>query len=454
MVFDSVPADVVGLCRDLRRAGFDAHLVGGGVRDLMLGRPVHDWDVATSALPGQVQQLFRKTIPIGIKHGTVAVVLSGGRVVEVTTYRGEGAYSDGRHPDTVTFVPTLDEDLQRRDLTINAMALDPVGHRLVDPIGGAADLRRRMIRAVGDPRERFAEDGLRTMRAVRFAAVLEFAIDPATLAAIGDALGSFRKVSHERVRDELLKLLEARRPSLGIDLMQRSGLLAEVLPELLANRGVTQNRYHAEDVYTHSLNACDATEGDAVLRLAALLHDVGKPRTAAPHEERAGEQTFHGHEKLGASICRQVGRRLRLSNEQTQRICHLVQHHNFVLQGWSSAALRRLIRRVGVEHLDDLFALRRGDLVGRDGPDQLPELEQMRERIDELLRARPPLEPSQLAIDGHRIMQHLSVPPGPLVGRILGQLMERVLDDPALNTEGRLLKLVEALARDDGRPDR
>lgn len=444
MDFDLIPTEVVELCHRLRQDGFEAYLVGGGVRDLLLGRQVHDWDVATSALPGDVQRLFRRTIPVGIQHGTVAVVLPLGQV-EVTTYRGEGAYSDGRHPDSVSFVRTLDEDLQRRDLTINAMALDPIERRVVDPMGGERDLMRRVVRAVGQPRERFAEDGLRTMRAIRFAAVLQFAMDPATQEAISLTLDAFRKVSRERVRDELLKILDARLPSVGLELMRETGLLEQVLPELLVTRGVTQNRYHAEDVYQHSLRACDATMGDALLRLAALVHDVGKPRTAAPHPQHEQEQTFHGHERAGAAIAASIAARLKLSNEQSRRLFHLVLHHNFMLQGWTSAALRRFVRRVGEERLDDLFALRRGDLIGRDGPDQLERLERVRERIDEVLASRPPLRPSQLAVDGHRLMQHLGLAPGPRVGWLLGQLMERVLDDPALNTEEQLLELAQQL---------
>jgi putative nucleotidyltransferase with HDIG domain len=407
--------------------------------------------VATSALPAEVQKLFRRTVPIGIEHGTVAVVLGKGRQVEVTTYRGEGAYSDGRHPDSVTFVRTLEEDLQRRDLTINAMAIDPDQRRLVDPMGGECDLHLRLIRAVGDPMERFAEDGLRTMRAVRFAAVLEFQVEEATRRGIGASLDSFRKVSRERVRDELLKLLGAPRPSVGIELMQETGLLVEVLPELCAARGVTQNRYHQEDVYAHSLRACDLLRADdSILRLAALLHDVGKPETVEPHPDRPGEHTFHGHEKVGEKLCRGIARRLRLSNEQSDHLCHLVRHHNFTLEGWRAAGLRRFARRVGPEHLEDLRALREADLLGREGPDQLPLLEAMWSRLEEVMRAQPPLSARQLAVDGNRIMQHLGISPGPRVGQIIRQLMERVLDDPELNTEERLLELVDQLEERPG----
>lgn len=448
--FSRIPADVVQLCRVLQRAGHEAYLVGGGVRDLLMGRPVSDWDVATSARPEQVRALFPRTVPIGIKHGTVAVLLPG-RQVEVTTYRGEGAYSDGRHPDSVTFVRTLEEDLQRRDLTVNAMAVDPLQQELVDPMGGASDLKRGVIRGVGDPMARFGEDGLRPLRAVRFAATLGFTVEDDTREAIARSIDSFRKVSWERIRDELLKMLGAPRPSVGVELMRQTGLLAEVLPELLAAEGVSQNRYHAEDVYAHALAACDATQGDAILRLAALLHDVGKPQVAQPHAKREGEQTFYQHARASVALCEEICRRLKLSGEQTARVCHLVANHDFPLEGWSAAGLRRLLRRVGVEHLDDLFALRTGDLLGREGPDQLPLLEALRARIDEVVRAAPPLATSDLAVDGRGLMQHLGIQPGPAVGRILRALLERVLEDPSLNTEEQLLALARELGEEQGR---
>jgi tRNA nucleotidyltransferase (CCA-adding enzyme) len=441
--FALVPRTVVELCQKLRAAGFEAYLVGGGVRDLVLKRPVHDWDVTTSARPPEVQGLFLRSVPTGIAHGTVTVLLDD-LDVQVTTFRGESGYSDARHPDQVVFLDSIEADLSRRDFTINAMALDPVARVLVDPFGGSDDLERREVRAVGDAAARFAEDGLRCMRALRFAAVLEFAVDPPTLAAIPPALPRFRQVSAERVRDEMLKLLAARRPSTAIELMWTSGLLAEVLPELVAAVGLAQNRFHVEDVYQHSLAVCDRVRPDPILRLAALLHDVGKPVTAAPHATREGENAFHRHEQVGAEICDGIARRLRLSNEQRERLCHLVAHHLIQTGGWTAPGLRRFLRRVGVDALDDLFELRAADLEGRPEAEQrLVELRRVREHLEEIRNERAPLQVSDLAIGGAEVMERLGIPPGRQVGEILRALMERVLEDPSLNEPEKLLAIVD-----------
>ena len=260
-----IPADVQALARRLRERGFEAHLVGGGVRDMLLGRPPVDFDLATDARPERVLEIFGHAfaIPTGLQHGTVTVLTGPDpatrRPVEVTTFRGEGAYVDGRRPSSVTYVSSLGEDLSRRDFTMNAVALDPETGAISDPFGGREDMARRLIRAVGDPLSRFREDGLRPMRAVRQAAQLGFDIEEATLAAIEPTLDVFRKVSAERVRDEMIKLLGAPRPSIGLELMRRTGLLAEVLPELIEGVGCTQNRFHKHDVYEHTLAVVDAT---------------------------------------------------------------------------------------------------------------------------------------------------------------------------------------------------
>lgn len=446
--FEQIPADVIGLCEQLRAAGHEAYLVGGGVRDLLLTRPVHDWDVATSARPEQVRGVFARTVPTGIKHGTVTVLLAGGRGVEVTSYRGEAAYSDGRHPDAVTFVRSIEEDLARRDFTVNAMALDPVARVLVDPHAGGEDLERRVLRAVGRPGDRLREDGLRCMRAVRFAATLELELHADTLAAIPAAMASFRRVSRERVRDELLKLLGATRPSVGIELMRESGLLAEVLPELAATVGVQQNRHHSDDVYWHSLRACDAAPpDDSILRLAILLHDIGKPETAAPHPVNEGENTFLRHEEASARACDAIAERLRLSSAERERVVHLVANHMFPLEGWSPPGLRRFLRRVGEERLDSLFALRAADLSVRpDAEERVRQLAALRERLRTVRASAPALVTSALAIDGKQVMARLAIEPGPRVGAILRALLERVIEEPELNTPERLLALCDELA--------
>jgi tRNA nucleotidyltransferase (CCA-adding enzyme) len=297
-------------------AGHQAYPVGGGIRDVLLGRKVLDWDVATSARPDDMLALFPRVIPTGIAHGTVTV-LTGHSQVEVTTFRGDIGYTDGRHPDQVEFLNSLKEDLKRRDFTVNAMAYDTKRNRIIDPHQGRRDLKKGIIRAVGDPLRRFAEDGLRPLRAVRFAAVLDFEIDRRTFHAIGKRLKVFRKVAPERVRVELLKILGSRQAHRGIDLLNQSGLLEEIIPELIPSIGFAQNRFHKYDVYGHILKCLEHSRGDPVLKLAVLLHDIAKPQTAEGPE---GERTFYGHEKASAKTASRVLKRLRFSNLERQRV--------------------------------------------------------------------------------------------------------------------------------------
>ncbi len=447
---DQIPADVRALARRLHDAGFQAHLVGGGVRDMLLGRPPADFDLATDARPEKVLEIFGRSfaIPTGLQHGTVTV-LSGSdpatrRSVEVTTFRGEGAYLDGRRPSSVTYVSTLDEDLSRRDFTMNAIALEPVTGAIADPFDGRADLARKLIRAVGDPLARFREDGLRPMRAVRQAAQLGFEIEPATLDAIAPALDVFRKVSAERVRDELLKLLASPRPSVGLALMHRTGLLGEVLPELLEGVGCAQNRYHKHDVFGHTLAVVDATRGDAIVRLGALLHDVGKPRARQPREGAPGEYSFFNHEYVGKDMADAIGRRLKLSTADRARVVAMVEHHMFFYKPeWSDGTVRRFVKRVGVDALGALFALREGDVLGR-GFDEDPERElgELKRRIADVAASDAALRVTDLAINGQDVMRVLGVPPGREIGVVLERLLELVLDDPSLNTRETLEALL------------
>ena len=461
---DDVPPHIASVCRKLRAGGHEAWLVGGAVRDLLSGkRRAQDFDVATSAQPGEVARVFGRkvTIPTGEQHGTVTVLVAhdGGKEhVEVTTFRGEGAYSDGRRPDSVEFVRSLDEDLKRRDFTMNAIAYDPLDDRIADPFDGRADLSRRLIRAVGDPLERFREDGLRAMRAVRFAAQLGFTIDPATEAAIPRALDVFRKVSAERVRDELIKILSSPRPSLGLELMRTTGLLADVIPELLEGVGFTQNRFHAHDVWRHTLSAVDetaplsTTQSPWTVRMAALLHDVAKPRTAAPKEDSPTERTFYRHELVGADLSDAILRRLKVSTREREHVVNLVRNHMFWYAAeWTDGTVRRFISRVGTDALDDLFALREGDVRAR-GKDESPEKEigELRVRVADQLRAQAALKVSDLAVGGADVMRVLDCKPGPIVGEVLRRLLERVLDDAQLNTYEKLEALVPELAREAG----
>lgn len=447
-----IPRAALQVCAKLREAGHEAFLVGGGIRDLLLDREVADFDVATSAVPSEVSRIFRRTIPTGIAHGTVTVLAdrdSEGRWerIEVTTFRGEGPYSDARRPDSVHFVRTIEEDLERRDLTINAIAYDPIGDRVVDPHEGERDIGRRVVRAVGDPLDRFREDGLRPMRAIRLATVLEFELDPSVRLAIPLALPSFRRVAPERIRDELLKMLGAPRPSIGLEMMRETGLMAEVLPELLEGVGLGQNRFHSHDVYRHSVLCCDETEGDSILRLAALLHDVGKPVSARPREGDPAENSFFRHEMVGAEMADAIARRLRLSNDQRERIVRLVQHHMFFYtDDWTPPTVRRFIRKVGHESLEDLFAIRAGDVTARGrGEDPEVELSGVRRRIAEALADEAALKISDLALGGADVMRLLGIGPSPRVGEVLRELLERVTEDPSLNTPERLEVIVRGL---------
>jgi tRNA nucleotidyltransferase (CCA-adding enzyme) len=437
-----VPVSALAIADRFRSHGYRAWIVGGCVRDLLLGRVPSDWDLCTDATPPQMLALFPRAIPTGLAHGTITVVDK--RVhYEVTTLRGEGTYSDGRRPDSVHFVRELSDDLARRDFTVNAMAIDPVLGRLEDPHAGAADLQARVLRAVGDPVQRFSEDGLRVLRAARFAAQLEFSLDPSTKRAISATLDTFRKVSAERVRDEWRKSMKARRPSVAFDLMRETGILGIVCPELLEGVGCEQNRYHSYDVWGHAMACMDACPGaDDILRIAALMHDVGKPRSRA-HSDKTNDYTFYDHERIGAEMVAPICQRLRFSTEETSRISHLVRQHMWHYDGWSDAAVRRWIQRVGLTSVEDLFALRSADLLGKGTPvleEERGNMQALREHIARVMAAGAALSIRDLQLDGHGLMRELQLAPGPILGELLKALLELVIGDPQLNTREILLQ--------------
>jgi tRNA nucleotidyltransferase (CCA-adding enzyme) len=450
---ERVPSGIRDVLLRLEGDGHRAALVGGCVRDLIRGIPVSDWDVATSARPDQVHALFPGAIPTGIKHGTMTVPTTAGPC-EVTTFRVERGYADARHPDEVRFVPDLEPDLARRDFTVNAIAWDPVTNRVTDPFGGREDLARGLLRAVGDPLERFREDGLRPVRAARFAATLEFDVEEATERGLGQARDRVARVAVERIRDELTKMLAAREPSRGFEVLRRADLLSLLLPELAACVAVPQNRYHAYDVYFHTLYTVDAAPREKpVVRLAALFHDVGKPATRA---ERDGEATFYNHQHESARLAAEAMTRLRYPNDTIEQVVHLVRHHMFDYRDeWTDAAVRRFVRAVGPDHIADLFDLRIADNVGNGTKVGFPHyLETFRARIEGVLSARAALRIRDLAVRGEDVMRELGVPPGPRVGKVLEGLLQEVLENPALNERERLLRrLREAFSIDSSPPE-
>ncbi|XYH99977.1 CCA tRNA nucleotidyltransferase [Sorangium sp. So ce1128] len=442
-----VPEDVLGICRRLRERGKRGWIVGGCVRDLLRGQPAKDWDVATDALPDEVVASFRKVIPTGIQHGTVTVLVRG-VPYEVTTLRGDGTYSDGRRPDRVEFVDDITADLARRDFTMNAIALDPVDGHLIDPFGGQKDLEAKTIRAVGDPNERFAEDGLRVLRAARFAATLEGSIEPETERAMGTARShqTFRCVSAERVRDEWLKAMRARRPSVAFEIMRRTELLAITCPEMIESVGCEQNRWHAFDVWGHAMACLDACKPEPILRVAALMHDIGKPRTRA-FSDKTLDYTFYEHERVGAEIAEPILARLRFSNDERARIVALIRHHLICYDDtWTDGAVRRWLRRVTPALAPDLYEIGVADALGkgREVTEDIASIGRLRARVEALLAAGAALSARDLAVNGSVLMKELGIPPSKLIGEILERLVELVTEEPEANTPERLL----AAARD------
>ena len=442
----TVPKDVFVIADKLRNAGHRSWIVGGCVRDSLLGKPVNDWDVATDALPQALMTIFPRAIPTGLQHGTVTVV-HGGEHYEVTTLRGETTYSDGRHPDEVHFVDDITADLARRDFTINAIAVATDNGALVDPFHGRADIDAKLIRAVGRAFERFSEDGLRVLRAARFSATLGFELDPETFAAIAPTLDTFRKVSAERVRDEWIKTMKAKTPSRAFDVMRASGILGVSCPELLEGVDMEQNKWHTFTVWKHAMACMDNCVGDPVLRIAALLHDVGKPRTRA-FSDKTKDWTFYDHDVVGAEMADPICTRLKFSNEERARIVALVRHHMFHYDAWTDAHVRRWIRRVGPERVEDLYALSEADIRGKaehiDGDLLLP-LAALRIHVAKVIEEGAAMSTRDLKINGNDLMRELSLKPGRILGEILEALLEDVTADPSVNEREALLDRARAI---------
>lgn len=429
-----LPEPIVDVLTRLRSHGHEAFLVGGAVRDRLLGRETHEYDLAANARPEAIAALFPRVIETGLQHGTVTVV-HGGVPLEITTYRGA--------------VDTIEADLAHRDFTVNAMAFDPIGGRFLDLFGGVEDLRSRRIRAVGVPAERLAEDPLRAMRAARFASVLGFRLSREVRAAIPSIHHRFPSIAVERIQRELTKILVGPRPRYGIELLRRTGLLAFILPELLEGFGMRQNRWHRYDVYHHVLRCVDAAEPSLPVRLATLLHDIDKPVTAAPKDD--GQLSFYNHEVSGAERAKAIAQRLRYPNKVIDQVAILVREHQFVYSDeWSDGAVRRMMSRVGSENLAPLLAVRRADIVGRGRfvDEGLENVDALERRIASLQEKAVALSTRDLALGGREVMEILGIGPSPRVGQAMGHLLSLVLDDPSKNTLETLSEALQAWWRE------
>lgn len=446
-ISQKIPPEVSRITAALDQAGFLAYLVGGCIRDLLLGLEPKDWDVATNAKPDQIISLFPKTVYENA-FGTVLVV--GEKMdVEVTPFRLESKYSDKRHPDEVKFSERIGDDLKRRDFTINALAYETKSGQLIDLYDGLKDLKDKTIRAVGNPEERFAEDALRLLRAIRFASQLGFTIETETIAAIQAQSELMRYVAAERIKDEFTKIIESDSPMVGLIMAQKLGILAKFLPELEEGIHVKQTKQHKYDVWEHSLrvlqHAADKKYGLEV-RLACLFHDIGKPRTRRFDREK-GDNTFYGHEVVGAKMAQQIMLRLKFLKKQTEIVAKLVRNHMFFsdIEQITLSAVRRIIANVGREHIWQLMEVRMCDRIGMGRPKEEPyRLRKYESMIEEALRA--PTSVSMLKIDGNDVSREAGIAPGPKIGFILHALLEEVLDNPELNAPESLIKRSKELA--------
>ncbi len=450
-----IPEEVKNVIKELNKHGFEAFAVGGCVRDLILSETEgfvvepNDWDIATNAKPEDVQKIFADSFYEN-KFGTVGVKTEVG-VVEVTTYRTESKYTDKRHPDEVKFAETLEEDLKRRDFTINALALSAVegmAPKIIDLFGGQKDLKDKIIRAVGEPEERFNEDALRMMRAVRFATELDFTIEAKTFQAIQKNAGWLEAIAKERIRDEFVKIIMAKEPEKGIELLREAGLLRYVMPELETGIDVTQNRHHIYTVYEHcvlSLKFAAQKSYNLTVRLSALLHDIAKPRVK---QGEGLDATFYNHDYVGAKWAVRILDRLRFPKETVEQVANLIRNHMFVYDvgAVTEAGVRRLLKRVGPENMKDLIALRVADRLGSGVPKAQPyrlrHFQYMVEKVQ-----RDPISVKMLKINGSNIMELLSIEPGPIIGAVLDVLLAEVIEEPEKNSKKYLEKRAKELAK-------
>lgn len=435
-----IPDYVELIIEKLERKGYEAYLVGGSVRDMILRKTPTDYDIATSAFPDEIESVFSnfKTIDIGKKFGTIIVSQEKGDV-EITTFRKEGKYLDGRRPEWVSFCSDVKDDLSRRDFTINAIAYNKT-KGILDPFEGREDLKRRIIKTVGNPEERFNEDYLRILRAARFASQLEFTIDESTFQAGKQYSSHIKKVSMERIFNEVYKLLLNQIPSYGIRILEKMGVLKVILPEIIPAIGFKQyNPHHEMDVYNHILCVLDNTPSVIQIRLAALFHDIGKPYTLTMDEEGIGH--FYGHDKLGAEISKEVLKRFKASNNLIEEVYNLVKEHMNHHANFKDKGLKRLIRRLGEEEVFHLIELQIADIKCSNKEANVDHIIERRNRIKEILEKDEAYKIEQMHIDGKDLIK-LGFEQGPIIGEILEFLLDKIIEEPELNDRGILKNIV------------
>jgi len=437
----NIPEEIINIIKKLQSANFEAYLVGGCVRDILMNREPKDWDITTNAKPEEIQKLFPNNIYEN-KFGTVAVKTDSDdeqlKIIEITTFRLEGKYTDKRHPDEVKFAKTIEEDLSRRDFTINAIALKPntqnLKPELVDPYNGQEDIKNKLIRSVGEPEKRFNEDALRLMRAIRFSVQLGWEIEKKTFAALKKEAGFIEMIAKERIRDEFIKIIMSSLAKKGIELLEEVDLLKFIVPELRQGINNGQNKHHIYTIWEHNLRALDYAvkkNYGLEIRLASLLHDIGKPNT------KAGEGldcTFYNHEVVGAKITVKIMDDLRFPKDIAEKVIHLVRYHLFYYNVGevTESGVRRFLSRVGAENVDDLIKVREADRIGSGVPKAVPyKLRHLLFMIEKV--KRDPISPKMLKVNGEDVMKILKIQPGPKIGMILSILLDEVIDEPSKN---------------------
>ena len=460
----NLPTKVINTLLTLQKSDYQAYIVGGAIRDLLTNKSVYDWDFTTDATPDQIKKLFPKSfydnsfgtvgIPIPIKNKKDKY-----EIYEITTFRTETNYQDKRHPQKVSWGKSLDQDLQRRDFTINAMAAKLTDNKLkidkkekdnppkkvtltiIDPHAGQYDLQNKLVKTVGNPNKRFTEDALRMIRAIRIATQLGFTIDQQTFLAISKNAQSITHISAERVRDELIKILKSDHPADGLMLLKNSLLLSHIIPELEEGYGLEQKGHHIYDVFTHSIKSLQFCPSDKwLVRFATLIHDIAKPQVVKGEGE---DKTFHNHEVTGAFLAKDIAKRLKFTKDDTQRLFILVRWHMFsVSEFLSDAAIRRFIKRVGKENIEDIINIRIGDRLGGGCKTETSwRLKKFLKRVQEVQKHTPSVH--DLKVSGYDVMKILNIPPSKKVGEVMEQLFDQILEDPKNNTKKNLLKKIE-----------